>query len=346
MSTSTTTPTPFFTALTEPTDLANPSPLPSDFDATMAMILAKACGHTYTQYAQGSPLTEAQYQNLNTDGTHYTFSCVATFTASEALGPSDLGTPQPQPGAGEFDTVPFGFVATASDGSLPVFNVLALRGSQTYAEWVNDINALPVSFPFGTKTCYVHGGFYSQYTTGTDGTPPGDGNTSRPAGSLAAQVAALFAAGGPLAGSNLPLYVTGHSLGAALAVFAAFDVVANFAPNNVSSVTMIHFAPPQVSAGISGTIDNLPINLSDLTFAQSFRAAVKAYAIVNSADIVPILPTSPLTLGTLTFSYLSAVSQANTISYCAQLGDISSNHSLVDNYLPYVERLVHGFRPA
>jgi hypothetical protein len=324
---------PFFTDLTEATNNANPSPFPAGFDATMALILAKACAHTYTQYVQGSPLTAAQYQNLNADGTRYTFSSVATFTASESLNPPDLGTTSPGPG--EFDTVPFGFVATAFDGSTPVFNVLALRGSQTYAEWLNDIDALPASFAFGAG--YVHGGFYNQYTMGTDGTPQSDSN-SRPAGSLAAQVAALFADGGPLATINVPLYVTGHSLGAALAAFAAYDVASNFA-SNVSSVTMIHFAPPRVAAGEDPHIVEF--------FANGFQQTVPAsYAIVNAADIVPILPMSSITLGSFTFLYLSAVSQANTISYCAQLGDISLNHSLVDNYLPYVGRLIHGFRPA
>jgi Lipase (class 3) len=333
----TTTPYFAFNTLTEPTQHATPGSLPSGFDATMAMILAKACGHTYTQYAQGSPLTEAQYQNLNADGTRYTFSGVAAFTASEALGPPDLGTPgATPPEIGAFDTVPFGFVATASDGSKPVFNVLALRGTQTYAEWVNDIDALPVEFAFGTG--YVHGGFYSQYVTGTDGTPPSD-STPRPSGSLAAEIADLFASGGPLGGSPLPLYVTGHSLGAALAAFAAYDVATNFA-SSVSSITMIHFAPPRVSANYY----LLPSN-ADTVFADGFQKAVPAsYAVVNTADIVPILPLSSMTLGAFTLSYLSAVSQDNTISYCAQLGDISLNHSLVNNYIPYVQRLEKKFQ--
>lgn len=335
---SNTPPTFAFNALTEPSSNANPSPLPSGFDVDMALILANACNLCYTQYAQGSPLTTEQYQSLNGGGSSYTFSGAATFSASESLG---FGAAQV--GAGAFTTVPFGFVATASTNNAAVFNVLALRGTQTYAEWLNDIDVVPASFSLVSNNGLVHGGFYNQYTVGTDGTPQSGSN--RPAGSLAAQIAALFATGGPLAGSGLPLYVTGHSLGAALAVFAALDIAGNFA-SNVSSVTMIHFAPPQVSAGFSATIDNFPVTISDTAFANTFQANVAAsYAIVNAADIVPILPLTSFSLsqGSFSLSYLPAVSPANTITYCAQLGDIGFNHSLADNYLPYTTELQQGF---
>ena len=326
----------FFTALTEPSSNANPSPLPSGFDTTTALILADACFLTYMQYALGTPLTQAQYQSLNGGVTKYSFSAVATFTSSEPLG---FGAAQA--GTGAFTNVPFGFVATASTNdnnqSTPVFNVLALRGTQTYAEWLNDIDAIPVSFALVSGAGDVHGGFYNQYTVGTDGSTQGN----RPAGSLANQIAALFAMGGPLAGSNLPLYVTGHSLGAALAVFAALDIAANFNSNdNFSSLAMYHFAPPQVSAvGLFST--------PDTQFADTFQSSVpSSYAVVNAADIVPILPPSSIPIKNVSgqdLGFLPAVAPANTISYCAQLGNIGSNHSLQDNYLPYIQQLQQNF---
>ncbi len=99
---------------------------------------------------------------------------------------------------------------------------------------------------------------------------------------------------------------------------------------------MYHFAPPRISTDGLFT--------SDTVFADAFQKAVPgSFAVVNAADIVPILPPSSLALGPFTLEFVSAVAPGNTVTYCGQLGDILLNHSLVDNYLPYTTALEQGF---
>jgi predicted lipase len=88
----------------------------------------------------------------------------------------------------------FGFVASSPDAI-----VIAFRGTQTGPEWLEDFDALPVANQFGKGT--VHKGFQDQY----------------------AKVRASVLAA--LAQVNLRsrLWITGHSLGGALATLCASD---------------------------------------------------------------------------------------------------------------------------
>ncbi|HEY2084627.1 MAG TPA: lipase family protein, partial [Mycobacterium sp.] len=74
------------------------------------------------------------------------------------------------------------------------------------------------------------------------------------------------------------ILVTGHSLGAALAVLAAPDIAQNMPPNTIEP-RLITFAGPRV--GVSD-------------FAEKFNAAIEScYRVVNFLDIVPLLPPAP-----------------------------------------------------
>jgi hypothetical protein len=96
--------------------------------------------------------------------------------------------------------------------------VITRRGTHTKAEWWSAAEAFPV--PFGgiaDGLGSVHAGFYARYPRGTNGvvatqdrglsTTPGE----RAPALLAAQVSSYITA----LKTRLPLYVTGHSLGAA-----------------------------------------------------------------------------------------------------------------------------------
>jgi triacylglycerol lipase len=322
-----------FNTLVQPSSTVQPSGLPDGFDAGIALLLATCCSLTYQQYGQGDVNVTPLLDQLPFQSS-WSYRQIGSLTGSEAIG---FGAALAGPGA--FVTVPFGFLLSVTDSSseAPVFNVLALRGTQTYAEWLNDAESVPALFQLDQKDdpAFVHAGFYGQYTIGTDGTPPSSG-TSRASGSLAAQVQSLLEELGQSV--PLPLYVTGHSLGAALAVFAALDVAVNFAAS-VSEVTLYHFAPPRVAAGL--TLES--IDLGDPSqFVKNFSSHVpNAFAVVNAADIVPTLPFTSFTFGPAALSFSQVVS--SPVVYCGQLGDISLNHSLADNYLQYVTLLQEGF---
>lgn len=312
------------------------------FQPTFALIMAQCCALTYTQLSQqASPstaLTASELSALNVasgpNATNYTFTQLSSspgvipFTGSEAVG---LGFTSSDPGA--FVTLPFGFAVQASDNQgNAAFNIIALRGTKTYEEWVTDVDILPTSFALYDTfdPGDVPGGFYKMYVQGTYGVAPSAG-TTRPQGSIAQQLASLLQSGSW--NSSVPLYVTGHSLGAALAVFAAMDVACNF-PKLVSGLYMYNFAPPNISAH--------GVFAPEAKFAGNFQALVpNSFSVINAADIVPTLPPGTFSVGGLTMSFMQACTSSNQVVYCAQLESLGNNHSLVGNYLPFVSSLAN-----
>ncbi|ORX90312.1 alpha/beta-hydrolase [Basidiobolus meristosporus CBS 931.73] len=97
--------------------------------------------------------------------------------------------------------------------------VVSFRGSSNIQNWIHDVQFLPIDFeyphqasdyPLGIK---VHGGFFRAYE------------------SLRAQVRDAIELLGSILADEFPEYeliVTGHSLGAAIAVFAAMDLSQNY----------------------------------------------------------------------------------------------------------------------
>jgi len=329
-------------ALTPLVSAPSASPSPA-FNAGVALIMAQCCALTYTQLSQqASPSTAvsaAELSALNVASgpyeTNYTFTqlsyssspAITPFIGSESLG---MGFTPSDPGA--FVTIPFGFAAQAANSSgTALFNVIALRGTKTYEEWVTDVDIVPTSFALYSSVLDpgdVPGGFYKVYVQGTDGVAPSTG-TPRPAGSIAQQLASLLQSNGW--NGSIPLYVTGHSLGAALAVFAAMDAACNF-PKSFSELYMYNFAPPNISA--HGAI------APEAKFADNFQTQVpNSFSVINAADIVPTLPPGSLSLGPLTLEFMQACSSSNQVVYCAQLESLGNNHSLAGNYLPFVSSL-------
>jgi hypothetical protein len=329
-----TTPPFALNVLVEPSSSVT-STLPTGFETDMAYLLASATSAVVQLYALGiTSLTPAMLSALPLAGGAQSYQQLATFTAPEAIG---FGASTSTPGA--FVQVTIGVAIQALDGSAnPLFTVIALRGTQTYQEWINDLTAIPATYGLVSGVGTVHAGFYAVYTTGPDGQAPTNSNP-RVTGSLADQVyQAVQTSAWP---ASVPLYITGHSLGAALAELCAMDLASN-AASYAKSFTMLNFAPPQVAAGL---LDDGQVFLyNPATFVAAYQAAVpNSYAVVNAADIVPILPP---TLGSSTsfqVVFSPVVSTANTVMYCAQLGSIASNHDLATNYLPYVQYLASGF---
>lgn len=325
--------------LTQPSSTVTQT-LPANFDANAALLLAQCCGLTYAQYAQGTPLTSTQIASALTAMSGYTYSLVASFTGVEAMGPGAASE-----GPGAFATVPFGFALQASNSNGPAFNIIALRGTLSWAEWFSDATVLPTAFALDTSdnTGYVHSGFYGTYTLGTGGTAP-TSKDLRPSGSIAAQVQAAMAS--LLSASNntaLPLYVTGHSLGAALSVLCAMDVALNSASSiSANGLSLYSFACPRVSGGL--ILDGINY-YSPTQFVTNFQKQVpNNFHIANMADIIPTVPLPALQLGLVAVDFNQVFT--NTVGFCAQLGDVASNHSLAENYLPYATQLQSGYSVA
>jgi hypothetical protein len=330
-----------FNTLVQPSAFVTQTP-PSGFDADMANLLASATAAAIQLHAKGlTSLTTAMLDALPLVGTAASYQQIGgVFTAPERPRSERRHSEPILPPPGGYVQVTIGLALQALDvNSKSLFTVIALRGTQTRQEWVDDLTAIPHNFALGANVGSVHAGFYAVYTTGADG-QAGTSTSPRPAGSLADQInQAVTASTWP---QGVPLYVTGHSLGAALAELCAMDLALN-ASSHVKSITMLSFAPPRVSAGFLE--DGKPLDSHDPTkFMDSYQQFVpNSYSVVNAADLVPIMPPTLGSSAGFQVLFYPVVPSANTVMYCAQLGDIGSNHELTTNYLPYVQALAAGF---
>eukprot|EP01127_Copromyxa_protea_P006707 TRINITY_DN16707_c0_g1_i1.p1 TRINITY_DN16707_c0_g1~~TRINITY_DN16707_c0_g1_i1.p1 ORF type:complete len:286 (+),score=38.59 TRINITY_DN16707_c0_g1_i1:26-883(+) len=147
----------------------------------------------------------------------------------------------------------YGYVGASSKEILVSF-----RGSKTLNNWLHDLDFLQTSYPslLGGE---VHRGFYESYTVVAD--------------TIRSAVKKLVAEH-----PDLPVTVTGHSLGAAISVLCATDLVETNIAN--SQISVINFGEPRVG---------------NLVFANYFNKIIPAsYRVVNMRDLVPHVPPSAL----------------------------------------------------
>jgi hypothetical protein len=134
---------------------------------------------------------------------------------------------------------------------------VSFRGTQNLSDWLQDLDAVPENYASIAGFGQVHDGFQDVYQLARD--------------SIAANLATACA------GCD-QILITGHSLGAALAVLAAPDIFRNMPPNTIEP-RLITFAGPRVG-------------LSD--FATAFNTAIEScFRVVNFLDIVPHVPPVP-----------------------------------------------------
>ncbi|MEO0768968.1 MAG: lipase family protein [Cyanobacteria bacterium J06649_4] len=173
-------------------------------------------------------------------------------------------------------------------------NVLVFRGTQTQSEWLKNLNAAQVPYvaPDGTIYGEVHEGFYKLM------------QSLKP--SLAEVVGQLD--------PTLPCYVTGHSLGAAIATLAAMEI-SYLVPEMRENIQLYTYAGPRVGSP---------------TFATAYSERLpNAYRVVNLGDTVPLVP--PVTMGN------SYVHVGEEWSFIFQSGDTLLNH-VVDTYRAALEQ--------
>jgi triacylglycerol lipase len=134
---------------------------------------------------------------------------------------------------------------------------VSFRGTQDLADWLQDLDAVTENYAQLPGFGQVHAGFQDVYQL------------------CRASIAANLAEA--CLGCD-QILITGHSLGAALAVLAAPDVFRNMPPNTIEP-RLITFAGPRVG-------------LSD--FATAFNTLIEScFRLVNFLDIVPLVPPAP-----------------------------------------------------
>lgn len=148
----------------------------------------------------------------------------------------------------------FGLVALNEDNDTAI---VAIRGTKTIWEWIADVDAAPVPYLPCPEAGLVHMGFQLVY--------------EHIRGSVADLLKTKCAAA-------KRILVTGHSLGAAVAVLCGFDIAKNIKLGPIPELDT--FAGPRAGAP---------------DFAASFNALIPVCTrVVNFMDVVPQVPLPPL----------------------------------------------------
>lgn len=146
--------------------------------------------------------------------------------------------------------------------------VIALRGTATCLEWLENLRAtltdLPMDVGPNGSGPMVESGFFSLYTSRT-ATCPSLQDMIRE------EVARVIQSYGD---ESISLTITGHSLGAALAILSAYDITTTFP--NAPMVTVFSFGGPRVG--------NRSLR------CQLDKSGTKILRIVNSDDLVTKVP--------------------------------------------------------
>ncbi|BAU10473.1 hypothetical protein LEP3755_09570 [Leptolyngbya sp. NIES-3755] len=170
-------------------------------------------------------------------------------------------------------------------------NIIVFRGTQRNTEWLHNFYARQQDYrnPITEETIgKVHSGFVENYKSIISPIP--------------LEVAGRL-------DPNVPCYITGHSLGSALAVLTSIELALSI-PALKPQIQLYTYAGARVG---------------DPNFARIHTQVVpNHFRVVNLADIVPLLPPIQSPGGTY-------VHTGQTWSFLAQNGDFLPNH-VVDTY--------------
>lgn len=168
--------------------------------------------------------------------------------------------------------------------------VIVLRGTMTTEEWLNNMNYQMTPFLPAKKLAFgqVHQGFRNTYK----------GLRGR-----YRELAAGFDA-------EKPLYLVGHSLGAAVSMIGALDLALQ-QPERAANIQAYLFAPPRTG---------------DAIFAQHYDQLVgTSYRIVNVCDVVPYIPFEEMNTVADVLGYPYADTKGE-VAYMHQSGNPVANH--------------------
>jgi predicted lipase len=180
----------------------------------------------------------------------------------------------------------------------PQNNIIVFRGTQTSIEWFNNFTALQEDYTDPLSGKYfgkIHKGFMKNYLRIIDPLPREIAKTLDP---------------------KIPCYITGHSLGASLAILAALDISINV-PQLKNQIQLYTYASPRVG---------------DPTFARLHSTQVpNSYRVANLADAITFIPPTE-SIGTY-------VDVGQEWSFLSHQGDFMPNH-VVDTYKSAIDKEV------
>lgn len=193
----------------------------------------------------------------------------------------------------------FGFALKSSKGD---HYILAFRGTQDAHDWFTDLDAIQVKLSgrlAAKDPAFEHAGVHQGFQL--------------LALSLEREVYQAAKDFGPEA----RVYVTGHSLGGAVAVLMALMLKTRLKRDDVQ---LYSYAAPRVG---------------DPVFKRAYDPLIPCFRVVNLADVVPLAP--PLELGDWKYADLG-----KEWAFLNQSGDIVGNHGIDadDNYLAACEKKI------
>ncbi|WP_044872432.1 lipase family protein [Pseudomonas sp. LFM046] len=214
-----------------------PMYFPTDFSLPQALQCADLVAAAYDQYEQwlqqDKPRKPADFHWQAPSLTGWAFSVPIWSILSELYFLNE--------------SEPFGFAARAPDGAV----YLVFRGTESPQDWVDDLEADQVDYPWQCGAGQVHKGFLRLYTSLRD---------------QALQVVDSLQPSGAL-------WSCGHSLGCALSSLAVLDLLERWPDQPLQHYT---FASPR---------------LGDPAFAAHYNGlGIPTYRVVNDSDLVPDVP--------------------------------------------------------
>jgi len=187
----------------------------------------------------------------------------------------------------------FGFILAS-----PQEIIIAFRGTSSTTNWISDAIASQRNFKYIKEDCLTHRGFTDIYSSARG---------------------QIFSALGRLS-PDMTLYITGHSLGAALATLCAIDIAANTA---FVSPSLFTYGSPRVG---------------DPAFSKAFTKYVRSsWRTANLLDVVTHTPPSIYKLPRREKKYYySHVQTSSPLPF--QNGSVGANH-VIGSYFAELSKL-------
>lgn len=274
--------------------------LPPDFDKERAIELGKLVKQAYQRfeaYKNKQPWTLQDGYTLVCEISYRTFLSFNVEdeeqkTAIDREMESVVAQDPVAFGIGDlvYKDVPMGFVATKDETAY-----LAFRGTVTPREWIFDANIKLQTYRLANWG-KVSDGFQNIYRRCRD-------SFMKTLGELSA---------------DLPLFITGHSLGSALSLLSLPDIVHS---THFKTPTLYNFASPRVGDAAFGR-------------AYSKLSGQKIFRLVNSSDLVTSIPL-PVGIPVLPSGYYTHVGQP--VEFAFQGNSLGLNHSM-DTYIAALEK--------